>query len=68
MGTVEGQSCLIVSVKISGEESEFRYGVLPVGDLINRVLAEGKKTADGKIMLRLPPPNRRSRITWVNAY
>jgi predicted transcriptional regulator len=63
MGRLENQQCLIVSAKV-GEE-EVRYGILP--ELIDKVLASGQKQGD-KVVLKLPAPNKKARITWVNVY
>jgi predicted transcriptional regulator len=63
MGRLENQQCLIVSAKVEGEE--VRYGILP--ELIDKVLASGVKQGD-KVVLRLPAPNKKARITWVNVY
>jgi predicted transcriptional regulator len=63
MGRLENQQCLIVTAKVDGEE--VRYGILP--ELIEKVLASGQKQGD-KVVLRLPAPNKKSRITWVNVY
>jgi hypothetical protein len=63
MGRLENQQCLIVTAKVDDEE--VRYGILP--ELIDKVLASGQKQGD-KIVLRLPAPNKKSRITWVTAY
>lgn len=64
MGRLENQECLIVIAKI--KEEEFRYGILP--NVLTKVLEAGEKTDDGKILLRLPPPNRGRPITWINIY
>ena len=64
MGRLENQECLIVTAKV--EEQEFRYGILP--NVLDKVLAAGMKTAEGKIFLELPPPTRDRPITWVNVY
>jgi hypothetical protein len=63
MGRVEDAECLLITAKV-GEE-ECRFGVLPA--LIDKVLASGHKDGD-KVVLKLPAPNKKARITWVNVY
>jgi hypothetical protein len=62
-GALEGRQCLILTAKIENEN--FRYGVLP--ELISKVLESGRKEGE-KIILRLPPPNKQAKITWINVY
>lgn len=63
MGRLENKECLILTANVSGEE--VRYGVLP--ELIEKVLASGRKEGN-KIILKLPAPNKKARITWINVY
>ena len=67
MGKLEGQSCLILTVKLVGSDdaSELRYGILP--DMIDKVLAAGSKTPNG-VVLKLPAPNKAAKITWITMY
>jgi len=63
MGRVENSECLLLTAKVDSEEC--KYGILPA--LIEKVLASGHKQGD-KVFLKLPAPNKKARITWVNVY
>ncbi|MEM3640800.1 MAG: hypothetical protein QXH37_02605 [Candidatus Bathyarchaeia archaeon] len=63
MGRLENRECLILTAKVGDEE--VRYGILP--ELIEKVLASGRKESN-KILLKLPAPNKKARITWINVY
>lgn len=64
MGRLEDKECLIVMAKV--EDQECRYGILP--NVLDKVLAAGRKTEDGKVRLRLPAPIKGRPITWINVY
>jgi len=64
MAKLEGRDCLVVTAK--KEDAEYRYGVLP--DIVDKVLAAGNKTSEGKIFLKLPAPDKSKRINWITAY
>jgi hypothetical protein len=64
MAKLEGHDCLVLTAKRG--DAEYRYGVLP--DIVDKVLAAGYKTAEGTIVLKLPPPDKSKRINWVTAY
>jgi hypothetical protein len=63
MGRVEDAECLLITAKVGDDEC--KYGVLPA--LIEKVLASGHKEGD-TVVLKLPAPNKKARITWVNVY